>query len=71
MTSANCLSIRPNTASPTTSATTLHANGTSLNFSADLSINDVRDLGITPGSTIDVRLPPNRLRVFAQPPAAT
>jgi len=51
-------------------ATTLHANGTNLNFSADLSINDVRDLGITPGSTIDVGLPPNRLRVFAQPPAA-
>jgi len=51
-------------------ATTLHANGTNLKFSADLSINDVRDLGITPGSTIDVGLPPNRLRVFAQPPAA-
>ena len=51
-------------------ATTLHANGTSLNFSADLSINDVRDLGITPGSTINVCLPPNRLRVFARPPAA-
>jgi len=51
-------------------ATTLHANGTSLNFSADVSINDARDLGISSGSTIEVALPPNRLRVFAQPPVA-
>lgn len=50
-------------------ATTLHATGTSLNFSADLSINDVRDLGIVSGGAIEVALPPNRLRVFAQPPA--
>ncbi len=51
-------------------ATTLHAVGTSLNFSADLSINDVRDLGIASGGRIEVALPPNRLRVFAQPPAS-
>ena len=51
-------------------ATTLHAVGTSLNFSADLSMNDVRDLGITSGATIEVALPPGRLRVFAQPPVA-
>ena len=51
-------------------ATTLHAVGTSLNFSADLSMNDVRDLGIASGGTIEVAIPPNRLRVFAQPPVA-
>ena len=51
-------------------ATTLHAVGTSLNFSADLSMNDVRDLGIASGGTIKVAIPPDRLRVFAQPPAA-
>ncbi len=50
-------------------STTLHAVGTSLNLSADLSINDVRDLGISPGSTITVMLPPERLRVFPDPPA--
>ena len=52
-------------------ATTLHATGTSLNFSADLSINDVRDLGIASDGRIEVALPPDRLRVFAQPPAVT
>lgn len=51
-------------------ATTLHANGTGLNFSADLSMNDVRDLGIASGGTIEVALPPSRLRVFALPPLA-
>ena len=51
-------------------STTLHAVGTSLNFSADLSMNDVRDLGIASGGTIEVALPPDRLRVFAQPPVA-
>ncbi len=35
-------------------ATTLHASGTSLNFSADFSINAVRDLGISSGATIEV-----------------
>jgi iron(III) transport system ATP-binding protein len=48
--------------------TTLHARGTSLNLSADLSINAVRDLGIAAGATIRVALPPERLRVFPQPP---
>jgi iron(III) transport system ATP-binding protein len=52
-------------------ATTLHASGTSLNFSADFSINAVRDLGIFSGATIEVALPPKRLRVFAQPRSAT
>jgi iron(III) transport system ATP-binding protein len=51
-------------------ATTLHAVGTNLNFSADLSMNDVRDLGIAAGATVQVALPPERLRVFAQPPVA-
>ena len=51
-------------------ATTLHAVGTSLNFAADFSMNDVRDLGIASGATIEVALPPERLRVFAQPPVA-
>ena len=51
-------------------ATTLHAVGTSLNISADLSINDVRDLGIAPGGTIRIALPPERLRVFADSRAA-
>jgi iron(III) transport system ATP-binding protein len=51
-------------------ATTLHAVGTGLNFAADLSMNDVRDLGIASGATIEVVLPPDRLRVFPQPPAA-
>lgn len=52
-------------------ATTLHASGTGLNFSADFSINAVRDLGISSGATIEVALPPKRLRVFAQPRSAT
>jgi len=51
-------------------STTLHAIGTGLNLSADLSINDVRDLGISSGKTIPAMLPPERLRVFAVPPAA-
>ena len=33
-------------------------------------MNDVRDLGIVSGGTIEVAIPPNRLRVFAQPPVA-
>ena len=37
-------------------------------FATDLSINDVRDLGIAWGGTIEVALSPDRLRVFAQPP---
>jgi iron(III) transport system ATP-binding protein len=49
----------------------LHASGTGLNFSADFSINAVRDLGISSGATIEVALPPKRLRVFAQPRSAT
>jgi iron(III) transport system ATP-binding protein len=51
-------------------ATTMHAVGTNLNFAADLSINDVRDLGIASGATIPVMLPPDRLRVFIEPPQA-
>lgn len=47
-------------------ATTLHVVGTNLNVSADLSINDVRDLGIASGKTIHIALPPERLRVFPQ-----
>lgn len=50
--------------------TTLHATGTRLNLSADLSMNDVRDLGIAPGRPLRIALPPERLRVFPDPPAA-
>jgi len=46
-------------------STNLHVVGTSLNISADLSMNDVRDLGIKPGATIPAALPADRLRVFA------
>ena len=45
-------------------ATTLHAVGTSLNVSADLSMNAVRDLAIQPGGLVRARLPAERLRVF-------
>jgi len=48
--------------------TTLHVPGTTLDISADLSINAVRDLGIRPGRTLPVCLPPDRLRVFPGPP---
>ena len=49
-------------------ATTLHVNGTRLNVSADFTTNDVRALGIAAGATIRVQLPPERLRVFPEPP---
>ncbi len=32
---------------------------------ADFSSNLIRDLGVAPGSRLDVALPPDRLRVFA------
>ncbi len=48
--------------------TVLHAEGTSLNVTADLSMNDVRDMDIAAGKTIVVQLPPKRLRVFPQQP---
>ncbi len=48
--------------------TVLHAEGTKLNVTADLSMNDVRDLDIASGKTIVVQLPPKRLRVFPQRP---
>jgi iron(III) transport system ATP-binding protein len=46
-------------------ATTLHLSGSSLSVSADLSMNDVRDLGIRPGSRVSAALPADRLHVFA------
>ena len=46
-------------------STTLHVLGSSLNVSADLSMNDVRDLGIKPGARVKAALPSDRLRVFA------
>ncbi|MFO1070048.1 MAG: putative 2-aminoethylphosphonate ABC transporter ATP-binding protein [Geminicoccaceae bacterium] len=49
-------------------ATTLHAVGTGLNLSADVAMNDVRDLGIEAGKTIEISLPADRLRVFVEPP---
>jgi iron(III) transport system ATP-binding protein len=45
--------------------TAMHVVGSQLSLSADLSINDVRDLGIRPGGRINVALPTDRLRVFA------
>jgi iron(III) transport system ATP-binding protein len=47
-------------------ATTLHVEGTKLGVSADISINDARDLAIAPGRTIRIALPPERLRLFAE-----
>ena len=46
-------------------STTLHVLGSNLNISADLSMNDVRDLGIKPGVRAKAVLPAERLRVFA------
>jgi iron(III) transport system ATP-binding protein len=46
-------------------STTMHILGSNLNISADLSMNDVRDLGIKPGARVRAALPPDRLRVFA------
>ncbi len=46
-------------------ATTLHLPGSRLSVSADLSMNDVRDLGIRTGARIAAALPPDRLHVFA------
>lgn len=45
-------------------ATTLNVSGTRLSLAADLSINDVQDLGVTSGASIRIALPPERLRVF-------
>ncbi len=50
--------------------TTLHVTGTDLGITADLSMNAVRDLQIRPGRTIRICLPPERLRVFPDRPAA-
>ncbi len=46
-------------------STTLHLVGTNLSVSADLSMNDVRDLNIKPGARVQAALPADRLRVFA------
>ena len=51
-------------------STVLHAAGTNLNVTADLSINDVRSLGLMAGKSIPVQLPPDRLKVFVHPPQA-
>lgn len=51
-------------------STMLHVVGTNLNLNADFSLNLVRDLGIQPGATIRAQLPPDRLRVFAEPPVS-
>jgi iron(III) transport system ATP-binding protein len=45
-------------------STTLHLTGTNLSISADLSMNDVRDLNIMPGARVRAALPADRLRVF-------
>ena len=49
-------------------STVLHATGTNLNVAADLSMNDVRSLGLVAGRSIPVQLPPGRLKVFVHPP---
>jgi len=46
-------------------STTLHVLGSNLNVSADLSMNDVRDLRIKPGARVRAALPADRMRVFA------
>lgn len=46
-------------------STTLHLIGTNLSVSADLSMNDVRDLNIMPGARVRAALPADRLRVFS------
>ena len=51
-------------------STVLHAENTNLNISADFSMNDVREFGLAAGKTVPIRLPPDRLRVFPNPPAA-
>jgi iron(III) transport system ATP-binding protein len=51
-------------------STVLHAHGTNLNVTADLSMNDVRSLGLAAGRSIPVQLPPDRLKVFIHPPRA-
>jgi iron(III) transport system ATP-binding protein len=43
---------------------TLHAPGSAFAITADLSLNDVRDLGIEPGWSLPIVLPPERLCVF-------
>jgi iron(III) transport system ATP-binding protein len=49
-------------------STVLHAAGTNLNVTADLSMNDVRSLSLAAGKSIPVLLPPGRLQVFVHPP---
>ena len=51
-------------------STTMHVLGSNLNISADLSMNDVRDLDIKPGARVRAALPADRLRVFASASAA-
>ena len=51
-------------------STVLHAENTNLNISADFSMNDVREFGLASGKTVPIRLPPERLRVFPNPPSA-
>ncbi len=51
-------------------STVLHAENTNLNISADFSMNDVREFGLAAGKTVPIRLPPDRLRVFPNPPTA-
>ena len=46
-------------------STVLHAASTNLNISADFSMNDVREFGLAAGGAVRGRLPPERLRVFA------
>ena len=50
-------------------STVLHAENTNLNISADFSMNDVREFGLASGKTVPIRLPPERLRVFPNPPS--
>jgi iron(III) transport system ATP-binding protein len=49
-------------------STTLHVRGTNLDLSADVAMHDARELGIKPGMTMPIALPPERLRVFVDGP---
>jgi iron(III) transport system ATP-binding protein len=46
-------------------STSMRIAGSGLAFSAQLSMNDIRDLGIRQGARIKAALPAARLRVFA------
>ncbi len=48
---------------------TLRMEGIAQALQADLSVNDLAELGVKPGDTLRVAVPPERLRVFEAPAA--